>query len=172
MIEGSLFAMCLDAHTLPPRPSSVAPHLTRPSIDAQVLNCATGGPTGQNRWFDKPLTVIVENNGRAGMMGEHSPCDALIPSIIIDYAVAEPIDEAAFGEFAGKWTLEEQQAPKWQKWDWVTDDKLSKEIEAASGRAQAIVADSDPSQLWFSEYGADWIKSTGKYYIFSHDLSY
>ncbi|KAG8935954.1 hypothetical protein FRC02_005429 [Tulasnella sp. 418] len=165
MIEGSLFALCLDAHTLAPRPSSQSPHLTKPNIDAQVLNCAAGGPTGANRWFDKALTVCVENNGRAGMMGEHSPCDALIPSIIVDYAIAEHIKPEAFDSAAGKWSLDTEDSvnkKQWQRLDWVLDDTVRKECESASQRAKALIADSDPSQLWFAEYGADWIKTYAK----------
>lgn len=111
-----------------------------------------------NRWYDKALTVAVESNGRAGMLGEHSPCDALIPSMIVDYAIAEHIDAAAF-EAAS--TVNEDDK-KWRRLDWEVDNALLGEVEAAKGRAKKVIADSDPSQLWFGEYAAEWMKAVGK----------
>lgn len=164
-IETSLFTLSLDAHTLPPRhpsDSTYAP-LVRPEVDAHVSNCASGGPSGLNRWYDKSLTVAVESNGRAGMMGEHSPCDALIPSIIVDYAIAEPIDPTAFELTAGASEGDAIAAgDKWKRLEWAVDATLLTEIEAAKERAVRLVADSDPSQLWFDEYGAEWMKTAGK----------
>ena len=160
-IEESLFTICLDASTLPPRPapSSSSSKLTDPIIDAQVYTTAFGGPSGLNRWFDKALTVSVESNGRAGMMGEHSPCDALIPSIIVDYAIGEHIDPTAF---AKSWSVPSGISESGSEpLPWVLDSQLEKEIERAKTDAVAMIADSQPSQLWFDEYGAEWIKSEG-----------
>ena len=88
-INHSLFALSLDSHTLPPITSNSTSTSTSPTggkgelvkghIDAHVSNCASGGEKAGNRWFDKALSIFVETNGRAGMMGEHSPCDALLP---------------------------------------------------------------------------------------------
>ncbi|KAG8889405.1 hypothetical protein FRB98_004498 [Tulasnella sp. 332] len=163
-IETSLLTLSLDAHTLPPR-SPADPcysSLVCPEIDAHVSNCASGGPTGLNRWYDKALTVIVESNGRAGMLGEHSPCDALIPSMIVDYAIAEHIDAVAFDSTPLIETVEVEEKQKWQRLNWALDETIVAEVEAAKGRATQLVADSDPSQLWFGEYGADWIKNVAK----------
>ncbi|KAG8904529.1 hypothetical protein FRB99_001612 [Tulasnella sp. 403] len=159
-IENSLFVLSLDDHTRGPR-ASTHPDITRPNIDAQVQACGFGGPTGLNRWFDKALTVVVENNGRAGMMGEHSPCDALIPSIIVDYAIAEHIDVTAFEESTTKWTLDGTNRA-WERLDWEVDGTLAKEMQGAQQRAVELIADSEPSQLWYSEYGAEWIKNVAK----------
>jgi carnitine O-acetyltransferase len=41
-------------------------------------------------------TIIVETNTRAGAMGEHSPCDAFMPSIVADYAVTQSIIPESF----------------------------------------------------------------------------
>lgn len=165
VIQESLFSLSLDAHTLAPRdqpssaPTSSTTKLTRPDVDAQVYNTAFGGPSGLNRWFDKALSVMVESNGRAGMMGEHSPCDALIPSIIVDYAIAEHMDKAQFGEHNN---LEVGSTKAWDKLEWVVDEKLEGEIERAKKDAKKLIADSEPSQLWFGEYGAEWMKAVGK----------
>jgi carnitine O-acetyltransferase len=40
---------------------------------------------GQNRWFDKPLQFIVNDNGTAGFMGEHSMMDGTPTHRLNDY---------------------------------------------------------------------------------------
>ncbi|KZP00530.1 acyltransferase ChoActase/COT/CPT [Calocera viscosa TUFC12733] len=168
LVENCLFALCLDAYTIPaPSSSNYVPA----PIEAHVRNTATS-PDGLNRWYDKTLSVIVESSGRAGMMGEHSPCDALIPSIIVDYAVAEPIDVAAFTQNPTKaqtgdviFDADTQAEPisrVWERVEWELDGKLKTEIEEAKVRAKAVVDDSEASQLWFDEYGSDWMKKTAK----------
>lgn len=38
----------------------------------------TGGlKSGENRWFDKSIQVLVENNGKCGFLGEHSMSDGM-----------------------------------------------------------------------------------------------
>lgn len=93
-------------------------------------------------------------------MGEHSPVDALIPSIAIEYVLAEPVDTAAFaaGEQAGS-----AGERGWSRVDWVTDEAMDAEIEECRGRNKALVEDSDASQLWWNEYGVEWIKKHGKW---------
>lgn len=33
--------------------------------------------SGHNRWFDKSIQLIVTNNGKAGLVGEHSMMDGM-----------------------------------------------------------------------------------------------
>ncbi len=89
-------------------------------------------------------------------MGEHSPVDALIPSVIVDYVLAEPVDESAFASSAS-----EASGKGWQRLDWVVDDAMKQEIEECQKRNRKLIEDSDASQLWWSEYGAEWIKKDG-----------
>ena len=56
-IDTSLFAISLDDYSAPSE------------IDQAHRN-AFHGKEGRNRWFDKALSFIVENNGRAGVNGE------------------------------------------------------------------------------------------------------
>ncbi|KAI8976791.1 hypothetical protein BDB01DRAFT_844408 [Pilobolus umbonatus] len=70
-IDSSLFVFCLDDYSSPD------------DLDLSHRNIIHG-KHGRNRWFDKALSFIVENNGRAGINGEHSPADAVVPQRIVD----------------------------------------------------------------------------------------
>jgi carnitine O-acetyltransferase len=113
---------------------------------------------GQNRWFDKCLTIIVENSGRAAVMGEHSPVDALIPSFVVDFALDVPVDNAAYAS--------KPAAPKlgegFKREDFEVNQATLDEITACGERNKRILADSDGSALWWGECGTDWIKKVAK----------
>ncbi|KAH8163572.1 hypothetical protein CIB48_g4669 [Xylaria polymorpha] len=47
---------------------------------------------GQNRWYDKPLQFIVNDNGTSGFMGEHSMMDGTPTHRLNDY-----VNDAVFG---------------------------------------------------------------------------
>ena len=75
-IQGALFSVCLDHRLMLPDISSMAKNVFH-------------GFDGHNRWFDKSLSIIVTNDGRLGVNGEHSPCDALVPALILDSACVQ-----------------------------------------------------------------------------------
>ena len=96
-------------------------------------------------------------------MGEHSPCDALVPSIVADYAVTQSIIPESFSApeplpFSSEHDLD---AAGWERLEWVTDARIKAECIAAESRAKVLITDSEDSVLWFSDYGTDWIKSIG-----------
>ncbi|KAI0951280.1 hypothetical protein AcW1_008362 [Taiwanofungus camphoratus] len=160
-INHSIFALSLDHYTYVLPGSSHAPSPppdSVPEVTAHRHNIRSGDSSrpAHNRWFDKPFTVIVESNTRSGVLGEHSPCDALVPSIVAEYAVVQGIDELAF-EKGGR-----DVAGGWERLDWVVDEHIDRECVAAEERARAIVADSDDGFLWYTTYGADWIKNTAR----------
>ncbi|PIL35584.1 transporter [Ganoderma sinense ZZ0214-1] len=162
-ISSSVFALSLDdwVHSLPPSHNTPDADLA-----AHLHNIRSGHSArpGHNRWYDKPFTLIVESNTRAGVLGEHSPVDALVPSVIADYAIVQGVDEDAFldrlkddvSEFSGTGQVNVE---GWGRLDWVVDDLIAKECEDAAARAKAIVDDSDADELVFDGYGVDWIKS-------------
>lgn len=90
-------------------------------------------------------------------MGEHSPVDALVPSIVCDYAVVQEID---VHEFVGQPPVGDAKASsrRWRRLDWTVDEHIRRECARAEERATKIVEDSDDSVLWFTAYGVDWIK--------------
>lgn len=127
-------------------------------VTAHLHNIRGGHPEypARSRWFDKPFTLIVEPSSRAGVMGEHSPCDALVPSIVAEYAVVQAIDGQALSQSTSV-TVD-----GWGRLDWVVDDHITNECTAAERRAMAIIEDSDDGILWYDRYGADWIKNIAR----------
>jgi len=169
VIQQSILAVSLDSHTLglhphdnlhaPPTP----PVINSPAeIDFHLHNIRSS-INARNRWFDKGYTIIVETNTRAGSMGEHSPVDALVPSIVADYAVSQSIIPETFSltEPPPFFSNRDLDTLGWERLDWVTDERIEAECIAAESRAKDLIADSDDSVLWFSDYGADWIRSIG-----------
>ncbi|WFD33414.1 carnitine O-acetyltransferase [Malassezia cuniculi] len=163
--EKSLFVLSLDSSVLglpsnsTPSRAGVAPAWS----EAISVNASGAGRWAHNRFFDKAISIIVEPNGRAAMMGEHSPVDALIPSIAGDFAVSVPMPPVGTEipqQLEGVSPLEA--SPKWKKLPIVTDARTDAAIEAAENRAKQIAADTDFRILWFDEYGADWIKKVAK----------
>ncbi|KAF5382187.1 hypothetical protein D9615_004445 [Tricholomella constricta] len=157
----SVMALSLDhmTHTIPPAPrTSHSPQgISQQTVDAHLHTIRAHSLNVANRFYDKPFTLIVDPSTRAGATGEHSPCDALVPSIVAEYGVVQGVDEAAFDDI-----FEETDSGGWERLDWAVDDKVRKECIAAQTRAIKIIQDSDDSVLWFEGYGTDWIKGIAK----------
>lgn len=73
-IDNSLFVICLDDYS------------SDRDIDKSHHNIFHAY-NAHNRWFDKSMQFIFESNGRAGINGEHTPADAVIPGRILDELV-------------------------------------------------------------------------------------
>ncbi|KIK10045.1 hypothetical protein K443DRAFT_47 [Laccaria amethystina LaAM-08-1] len=163
----SVMGLSLDHTTYTFKPSSpdgssLPTHAThtraaaQSQLDAHLHTIRSTHLNVSNRFFDKALTLIVDPSTRAGATGEHSPCDALVPSIVAEYAIVEGVDPDAFqGTTVTIGTGDE--AP-WERLDWVADEHMWEQARASEQRAQKILDDSDDSVLWFEGYGTDWIK--------------
>ena len=133
---------------------------TQNVLDSHVHTIRGTNQNVSNRFFDKPFTIIVDPSTRAGASGEHSPVDALVPSIVAEYGIVQGVDANAF-ELRG--TENGVDDKGWERLDWVADEKMWKECRAATERANAIINNSDDSVLWFDKYGSNWIKSFGSF---------
>jgi len=91
-------------------------------------------------------------------MGEYSPCDALIPRVVADYTVNQSIVPEMFAqpEPTSFSSNPDPDMTGWERLDWVTDARIEALAECitAESRAQALIADSDDSVLWFSDTGS------------------
>ncbi|KAK7050876.1 hypothetical protein VNI00_004988 [Paramarasmius palmivorus] len=162
-LVNSLMCLALDSetHTIPPRSSSLPPPTgtTQENLDSHLHAIRGVESNVSNRWFDKPYTLIVDPSGRAGASGEHSPCDALIPSIVAEYSVVQGVDPSL--EVHPHHALADSDQG-WSRLDWDVDDVVSSAIVVARKDAERIVQDSDSSVLWFETFGADWIRNDAK----------
>ncbi|KAJ2925938.1 hypothetical protein H1R20_g11160, partial [Candolleomyces eurysporus] len=170
----SIMALSLDHSTFsitPPHASRpLPPHMVHHRGEAQSaldshLHMARGNELNiSNRFYDKPCTLIVDPSTRAGASGEHSPCDALVPSIVAEYSIVHSVE---LSEFTDEKAIHPQgvdaSEPPWERLNWVADEHIQKECTAARERALKIVKDSDDSVLWFDDYGTDWIKTIGNF---------
>ncbi|ORX37603.1 acyltransferase ChoActase/COT/CPT [Kockovaella imperatae] len=154
-ISKSLLCLSLDTYTLPSLPTEDP--LAQSFVDAQLHNAFVGINGGTNRWYDKPTDLVVETNGRAGICGEHSATDAIYHAAAIDYIMQESVDDKAFSSSSHGST-----SKGWERIDWVIDAGLKKEISACQERNRKLMADTDASQLWWNEYGVEWIKKHAK----------
>ncbi|KAJ3416690.1 hypothetical protein HDV05_000520 [Chytridiales sp. JEL 0842] len=121
-IRTSLFAVCLDDH-------SVSSDLD--SFHHQIFH----NLDAHNRWFDKAIQIVVASSGKAGINGEHTPADAVVPGRIMEFVTynepaVEPKNVASSPAVA---------AP--QKLHWVIDDEVKKLMNEAQTTAQALIDD-------------------------------
>ncbi|GAA5867179.1 hypothetical protein JCM3774_002360 [Rhodotorula dairenensis] len=160
-IEDSLFVLALEPSTLKSeRYVSSSPSRDTPDLDAHIRVASSANGTGRNRWWDKAVQIVVENSGRSTMIGEHSPCDALIPSIVCDYALAENLDPSGGSRRGSRSVADATSGIK--KLEWVVDESTREAIDHASKTVAEIASDSEGRMLWYDEYGAGWIKSVAK----------
>ncbi|KAJ7104046.1 acyltransferase ChoActase/COT/CPT [Mycena belliarum] len=151
----SLLGLSLDGAS----PSS--PLTGQEGLTSHLLSIRSTNSNVANRIFDKPCTIIVDPSTRAGCSGEHSPCDALVPSIVAEWALVDRVDASCFSDpepapFPSK--ISDSAAS--ERLDWVVDAKLEAECANAVARAKSIIDDSDGNVFWFQDYGTDWIKNT------------
>ncbi|ORZ24642.1 acyltransferase ChoActase/COT/CPT [Absidia repens] len=158
-IEYALFAVCLDDYN-------------HGADSAQWSKTAFCGQQnrgqGHNRWFDKSLSLVVENNGKAFIAGEHSPVDALTVSYMWDHMLRKSVVQASGADNRNVPWLTNAPAPSVipstsvEPITFVTDHKIDEYLKQAQASANAISARSDSSVLIFDEFGTDWIKRVGK----------
>ncbi|KAF7720979.1 hypothetical protein EC973_005653 [Apophysomyces ossiformis] len=150
IIETGLFAVALDDHN---SGNELASRTRTMFCGHQSLG------NGHNRWYDKSYTLIVENNGKCGVSGEHSPVDALTVSYLFDHMLKAPctgqLSTAAVA--ADRSVTEEVHHLKW-----TVDDQMVKFISEAQVSADATAANSDSDVLYFDDFGTSWIKKVGK----------
>ncbi|KAF9485148.1 acyltransferase ChoActase/COT/CPT [Pholiota conissans] len=167
----SVMGVSLDhtTYSIPPitLPSDVSPTQVRirsavqSAIDSHLHSIRGTAQNISNRFFDKPFTLIVDPSTRAGASGEHSPVDALVPSIVAEYGLVQGLGVDAFNHTGSE--VGNADGEGWQRLDWVGDEKIWKECNMAYNRAISILNNSDDSVLWYEKYGTEWIKSIGGY---------
>ncbi|KAG9314992.1 acyltransferase ChoActase/COT/CPT [Chiua virens] len=131
-------------------------------------------PSALNRFFDKPLTLIVEPSTRAGAMGEHAPVDALVPSVVCEWAVAGADGVTICGGSAdipfenthredNLEGLETGLGARWTRLHFVSSPTIQIAIENAKQCVRKLVSDSDHQVSCFEEWGGQEMKRVSSY---------
>ncbi|KAJ8094509.1 hypothetical protein PM082_010943 [Marasmius tenuissimus] len=108
----------------------------------------------KNRWVDKPCQFIVFDNGRAGLMGEHSVMDGT-PTVrlcdeVCDWVVAKGLkaEQTSSG------------TSKPEPLDWEINPSITQAIESANAAAMDL-AGSQTLEMYETPYGKAAIKKFG-----------
>ncbi|KAI9319380.1 acyltransferase ChoActase/COT/CPT [Dichotomocladium elegans] len=140
-LDDSLFVLCLDDYHSP--------------LDYSISHRNIfHGRNAHNRWFDKALQVIVENNGRAGVNGEHSPVDAIVPFNMF----SGMLKEEGSTETAGDQGSSAAVPPTWLKWD--IDPETGSALRNAEKHAADLINDCDSLVLHYAGYGSSFMKNS------------
>ncbi|KAF9113171.1 hypothetical protein BGX27_002076 [Mortierella sp. AM989] len=147
LVEDALFCITLDSYAEPTKAD-------RKTDYSEWAKFGMHGHGGHNRWCDKSLNLVFERDGKFFCHGEHSPCDALIPALVMEVIVKKPTELNAASSNA------DVEAPKHLAF--VTDAKTQEHIKAASTTIEKLAKNSDCGIICFEEYGSDYIKKVVK----------
>ncbi len=135
IIDRALFLVCLDAER-------------HDSFEA-LARAGLYGSKG-NRWYDKSFALVVDQDGRFTLHGEHSPVDAgaWVPLIEAIGGPAQPIEPVPIGLL-----------PKPVELTWTLDAGTLKAIKAAEKVYDRLTGDLDLRIIHFDAFGKDLIKT-------------
>ncbi|KAI9313766.1 acyltransferase ChoActase/COT/CPT [Dichotomocladium elegans] len=150
-IESALFALCLDDYT--------NGYDSKSRSQMGFCGHLGLGGAGHNRWYDKSFTLAVENSGQAIVMGEHSPCDALLVSYVWDHMLDVPCPEPFDASRVEPIMTEGEAAHLLQ---WRSDAFINTCLENAQKAANETLAFSDSYVEIFDVFGTDWIKKVAR----------
>lgn len=143
IISDALFAVCLDDAG------------DRKNLDQSHLRMFHNW-NGSNRWFDKSIQLIVSNSGKAGLNGEHSPSDAVVPGQCTEYILKnEPaVDPLNLNK--------DLKLPEPVELNWTVDKIVSNCIEEAKKSCVNLINDTQSCLLQTQIYGSRYIKEVAK----------
>ncbi|GLD99250.1 hypothetical protein PINS_up007968 [Pythium insidiosum] len=142
LVERALFCIALDE-------SSAS------TYDEIARNCLLGD--GRNRWYDKPFTLIIHENGRGGLNGQHAWADALVVVRAFDYCIRY-VNENFKAKFADRSKLVPTMNVRPRRLKWVLDNAAFTAIEVASAAVGKLIHASDLATLQFNHYGNAFLK--------------
>ncbi|CAO3577102.1 unnamed protein product [Absidia cylindrospora] len=158
-IETSICILCLDDYSHGSGPA----HWSKTGFSG-----AQNRGHGHNRWFDKTISLIIENNGQAAAMGEHSPSDAALVGFMVYSLLFEKTNCLQTGEIKPPWLTDARapdappSSPLMEHLIWTTDSEIDEHLHQAQEAATLLGDESDPYNHHFRGYGSEWIKRIGK----------
>ncbi|KAI9504532.1 acyltransferase ChoActase/COT/CPT [Coemansia spiralis] len=151
-VQDALFAVSLDT-TFGSPAGSINAH-------QQNFKCHGTRP-GHNRWYDKCVSFVVDRNGTAGYVGEHSPCDALIPAIMLEEVVKNVARDHITRNVVSACTPNYVSHVKRLRFTDV-DASVLKLVDEAEHEVEQAASISSSRQIRFENYGSSWIKRVAK----------
>jgi carnitine O-acetyltransferase len=140
-IETALFCLCLE---------DFAPRDTQHACD-QLLHGDSG-----NRWFDKSVSLIVFDDGTAGINVEHCGLDGTTVLTFVDALLGASAEEQSAQSGA-----QAQGSPAVTAVEFALDDDLRADVEAADDSFATFAASTATSILPFEDFGAKRAKELG-----------
>lgn len=138
-IEASSFVICLD---------TAAPV----TLEERSRNYWHGD--GANRWYDKPLQFIVNDNGTAGFQGEHGMMDGTPTHRLCDTVNALIVNERLdFNNPSVRSSLPEPTAVKFD-----LNDQVTKDMSSAQQQFATVIAAHELKVQAYQGYGKGLIK--------------
>jgi len=138
-IEAASFIVCLDA----------ASPVTREERAHQYWH-----GDGANRWFDKPIQFIINDNGTAGFMGEHSMMDGTPTHRLCDTVNALIVHEKL--DFSNPSIRSSIPDPTAVRFD--TDDQVIKDMASAQQQFATVIGSHELRVQAYQGYGKALIK--------------
>lgn len=143
--------VCLDTE----KPSTLVEH-SRMLWHGAVTGAGQNAVLGlRNRWVDKPVQFIVFDNGKAGIMGEHSVMDGTPTATMCDH-VLDLIASPSFDRGQDSGDAVHQPTPL----DWAVTPEVESAIESARKEALTLI-ESQTMNIRRTPYGKAAIKAFG-----------
>lgn len=103
------------------------------------------------------MTLIIHENARCGLNGQHVWADALVVIRLFDYCI-KYVNENFKAKFADRTQLKPTLALKPKRLNWVLDNAALTAIECASAAIGKLIHASDLQTLQFHHYGSSFLK--------------
>lgn len=149
-IQDSIFVASLDDYAV--------------SDDLESKRCNLyHGREANNRWLDAAISLIVDASGSAGINGEHSPLDALVPASVLEISLKTPVSK----EVSPSTSL----AQPIERLAFKTNQDVLNCIREAKECISKTIDNSDSYSLVYSNYGTNFIKKIGRHPVLQYPLT-
>lgn len=109
---------------------------------------------GVNRWFDKPLQFIINDNGTSGFMGEHSMMDGTPTHRLNDYVNDVILNNKIDLDDASV----RSDLPQPEHIRFHVDDSLEQDVKTAQAHFDAVIGEHELRVQAYQGYGKGMIK--------------
>jgi carnitine O-acetyltransferase len=140
-VETALFCLCLEDFP--------------PADHHEACDHLLHGYSG-SRWFDKSVSLIVFEDGSAGINLEHCGLDGTTILSLVEMLLATPAEEHSVQSGARS-----QGLPAVRAIEFVLDDALRADVRAAADSFAAYAADNATCTVSFADFGANRAKQLG-----------